>query len=143
MKRTPYYLHVFISFAIFALLGLGTAAADTISVPLDFPTIQEAIDSAVDGDTVLVAPGTYVENINFWGKAITVTSEEGPEVTIVDGNQAGPVVTFTSGEGLTSVVTGFTLQNGRSSLGAPCKKNKWENINSGTASQIKKKGKFL
>jgi parallel beta-helix repeat protein len=102
------------------LLGVGlwvgalfpSAQAATIHVPAEQPTIQAAINSAVNGDTVLVASGTYVENINFLGKAITVTSEQGPELTIIDGNRSGPVVTFTSGEGATSALTGFTLTNG-------------------------------
>jgi len=46
--------------------------SDTIHVPADYPTIQEAINTSVNGDTVLVAPGTYVENIDFVGKAIIV-----------------------------------------------------------------------
>jgi nitrous oxidase accessory protein NosD len=95
------------------VLSPGPASAQVvIRVPGDNPTIQSAIDGASAGDTVLVAPGTYVENINFRGKAITVVSEQGPEVTIIDGNFAGPVVTFTSGEGRGSVLRGFTLQRG-------------------------------
>jgi len=86
---------------------------DTIRVPSDQPTIQSAIDVAAIGDTVLVAPGTYVENINFRGKAITVRSESGPQDTIIDGGAADSVVIFTSGEGRDSVLNGFTLQNGR------------------------------
>ena len=69
--------------------------------------------SRENGDTVLVAPGTYPENINFGGKTITVTSESGPQVTIIDGGNADPVVIFTSGEGRDSIINGFTLQNGR------------------------------
>jgi len=101
------------------LSALNAQAQTTIRVPTDLPTIQQAINATVDGDTVLVAPGTYVENINFLGKAITVTSEGGPEVTIIDGNQAGSVVTFSSGEGQASVLRGFTLQNGFASFGDP------------------------
>ena len=56
----------------FTLVFVSTAQAATIHVPTDQPTIQAGIDNAVNGDTVLVASGTYVENINFLGKAITV-----------------------------------------------------------------------
>src|SRR5262245_8149847 len=64
----------------------------TIIVPSDQPTIQSAINVATDGDRVLVAPGTYFENINFGKKAITVTSESGPQDTIIDGGNADSVV---------------------------------------------------
>src|SRR5262249_13091413 len=89
----------------------------TIRVPSDQPKIQSAIDIAAIGDTVLVAPGTYVENINFGGKAITVTSESGAKDTIIDGGNANPVVIFTSGQGRDSALNGFTLQNGRGGEG--------------------------
>jgi hypothetical protein len=90
-------------------------AATIIRVPSDQPTIQSAINVASSGDTVQVAPGTYVENLNFSGKAIHVTSEQGPQVTIIDGNHAGSVVTFASGEGPQSILDGFTIRNGTSS----------------------------
>ncbi|MBU0754030.1 MAG: hypothetical protein KJ645_02755 [Planctomycetes bacterium] len=89
-----------------------SAHADIINVPVDQPTIQAGIEAAVDGDTVLVAPGTYVENINFSGKTITVRSNQGPNDTVINGNQAGSVVTFSNREGPLSVVEGFTLTNG-------------------------------
>jgi pectin methylesterase-like acyl-CoA thioesterase len=54
----------------------------------NFTTIQEAIDAAAHGDTVLVDSGTYVENIDFKGKAILVRGL-GPEFTTIDGNQSG------------------------------------------------------
>ncbi len=95
---------------IFVLVS--TAQGATIHVPVDQPTIQDGINRAVNGDTVLVAPGTYVENIDFKGKAITVKSSGGAEVTVIDGNQAGSVVTFNHGEGNDSVIQGFTLTNG-------------------------------
>ena len=85
-------------------------------MPADAATIQQAIDAAVAGDTVLVSPGTYVENITFRGKAITVASEQGPAVTIIDGNRAGSVVTFASGENRNAVLEGFTVRNGANSF---------------------------
>jgi hypothetical protein len=90
-----------------------TKAPATFRAPSDRLTIQSAINDAIDGDTVLVAPGTYPENIDFKGKAITVTSESGPRVTIIDGGHVFAVVSFHSGEGRDSVINGFTLQNGR------------------------------
>jgi hypothetical protein len=90
-------------------------AANIIKVPADQPTIQDAIAAATNGDTVQVAPGIFVENLNFLGKALRVTSEQGPDVTIIDGNGAGPVVTFATAEGRQSVLNGFTLRNGRNS----------------------------
>jgi len=61
---------------VLVLIFLSSAPmeAATIHVPDDFPTIQAAIDAAAEGDTVLVAPGTYEENIDFIGKNITVKS---------------------------------------------------------------------
>src|SRR5262245_2129372 len=97
------------------LLFLGgslLAQASIIRVPADVATIQAAINTSIDGDTVQVSPGTYVENLNFSGKAIRVTSVQGPEVTIIDGNQNGSVVVFSSGEGPQSVLNGFTIRNG-------------------------------
>jgi hypothetical protein len=66
------------------LCAAGQAA--TIKVPADYPTIQQALDAATGGDTILIAPGTYPENIDFLGKAIALASEQGPGVTVIDGN---------------------------------------------------------
>ena len=86
------------------LLPSALLAQTTWYVPDDFATIQAGIDGSANGDTVIVRDGTYVENINFNGKAITLKSENGPVTTIIDGNQAGTVVTFNSGEGNGSVL---------------------------------------
>jgi hypothetical protein len=79
--------------------------------------IQNAINAAVAGDTVVVRPGTYVENIDFLGKAITVTSTDplDPSVvasTVIDGGCAGSVVTFATSELPGSTIQGFTITNG-------------------------------
>src|SRR5262249_16961561 len=100
-----------------AEIGVNVRNPITIRVPTDQPTIQSAINVAIDGDTALVAPGTYNENINFNRKAITVKSESGPQRTIIDGGKLGSVVTFTSGEGRDSILNGFTLQNGSAGVG--------------------------
>jgi len=86
--------------------------ATTTRVPADQPTIQAGIDASGGGDLVLVAPGTYVENIDFLGKAITVQSEAGAGLTVIDGSEAGTAVIFASGETDASVIDGFTLTNG-------------------------------
>ena len=102
--------------AVLVSIATSTAAlADTINVPADQPTIQAAIDFAVDGDVVLVAPGTYVENINFSGKNIVVESSDGAATTTIDGNGIGTVVVFTQGETREAVIRGFTITNGNGS----------------------------
>ena len=98
-------------FLIFTLSAHLTLAA-TIHVPADQPTIQAGIDAAMDGDLVLVAPDTYVENIDFLGKAIVVRSEAGAIETVIDGNNADTCVSFMNGETQTSIIEGFTITNG-------------------------------
>lgn len=101
-------------FALVLALSLSLKAQTTIRVPSDYVSISAAINAAHDGDTVVVSPGTYFENINFGGKAITVTSSNGPQSTIIDGNANGSVVTFSKNETAKSVLNGFTIRNGSS-----------------------------
>ena len=94
-------------------------SAATILVPADQPTIQDALDAAVGGDEIVVSPGTYVENIDFLGKAVTLrASDPDPAVTIIDGSGGfDSVVMLVSGEGQDSVLDGFTITGGSGTRG--------------------------
>jgi predicted outer membrane repeat protein len=100
-------LSLFATFAHAATLEVGTGKPYT--------TIQSAISDAVNGDTVLVYDGTYVENIIFNGNHITVKSVNGAASTIINGNASDSVVTFRSGA--ESKLDGFTITNGNNVYG--------------------------
>ena len=90
--------------------------ATTINVPADSSTIQGGINGAVDGDTVLVAAGTYVENITWPATNGIKLIGSGEEDCIVDGNSLASVIHFDEDLGgiidATTLITGFTIQNG-------------------------------
>jgi parallel beta-helix repeat protein len=114
MKKAFSLLKFIVNLSLGCLLA-ATAYGATLEVgPSGYPytSIQAAITAANAGDTVLVHDGTYVESINFSGKAITVRSANGAAGTIIDGNASGSVVTFNSGEGSGSILDGFTIRNG-------------------------------
>jgi len=93
------------------LIGTCALAAVTL-IPMDHATIQAGIDNVNTGDTVLVLPGTYTENLNFNGKNIVVMSMDGPVSTTIDGNEVSSVVQFVNGESPAAVLDGFTITNG-------------------------------
>ena len=81
-----------------------SASGDGTSWETAFQTIQEGITRAGHGSTVIVARGTYYENIRFQGKNIVLRSLDPCDAdvvtnTIIDGGQAGPVVQFGSWSG--------------------------------------------
>ncbi len=94
----------------------GTAFGDIINVPGDQPTVQAGIDAASNGDTVLVADGTWTgagnKKLDFGGKAITVKSENGPSSCVIDCENSGRAFYLHNGETSDSVVDGFTIING-------------------------------
>ena len=96
-----------------------------VHVPVDCQRIQEAIDSAIDADVVVVADGIYTGegnvDIDFRGKSITIRSENGPKNCIIDCNgtydEYHRGFYFHTGEGAESVLEGFTITNGYADTG--------------------------
>ena len=114
-----------------AVLSVSTARADTIYVDAancpgpgngtegdPFCHIQPAIITALDGDEIVVAPGTYFGSINFIGRAITLRSSDGPEMTNIDGTGFLHVVQCVTGEGSDTVLDGFNITGGNAN--GPC-----------------------
>ncbi len=103
--------------AALALVSLcGVAGATTIHVPADQPTIQAGIDAAAEGDTVLLADGTYTGPGNValrFGKDIVLRSEHGPAATVIDGEHIpyqGKGMIFDAGETQSCVIEGLTIR---------------------------------
>jgi len=104
--------------AVALCLGFTPSSGNsaTIRVPGEQPTIQEAVNAASAGDTVLVASGTYTgplnRDIDFGGTNLVLVSESGAELTIIDCSSVGRGLLFVSGEDSTSVLDGFTITSG-------------------------------
>lgn len=98
------------------LLAVTAAQAATIHVPAEQPTIQAGIDAASEGDIVLVAPGTYTGLGNYDillnGKGLTVRSEFGPTVTIIDCQGLGRAFILRGSVTSEPTIDGFTIING-------------------------------
>ena len=83
-----------------------------------FATIQYVLYIATEGDIVLVASGTYVENINWPATNGIKLMGSGEDDCIIDGNQSGSVIQFSSSNiDTTTFISGFTIQNGLASVG--------------------------
>ena len=103
--------------------GINSKGAN-ITVPGSFNSIQSAINAASNGDTIIVSPGTYYENINFRGKNVVLTSWYYLNAdinyiasTIINGSNpafddTASCVIFNSWEDSTAVLQGFTITGG-------------------------------
>lgn len=94
-------------------LSVCAPASNALRVPTQFPTITAAIASALDGDTILVAAGTYPENIDFLGKRLVILTEDGPDATVLSpAIESQPTIKFVSGEEPGTEIYGFTITGG-------------------------------
>lgn len=98
--------------AILSLNLLVPLIAADLNVPSEYATIQAAINAATTGDTVLVAPGNYQENLVI-SKDISVESTDGADLTIIDANQRRGIEIGPNG-----AFIGFTVTNAKGSFGA-------------------------
>ena len=108
----------FLRVLLVLLVPIIGATAVTIHVPGDYSTIQGGLGGALTGDTVLVAPGTYIENL-IWPntQSIKLLSESGREYTIIDGNNLASVINISVSIDTSTVISGFTIRNGNGSEG--------------------------
>lgn len=92
----------------------------TLRVPSEYPTIQSAIDAAVDGDVVLLADGTYrgAGNVDLVvGKTITIRGKNGPSFAVIDAQGQCPCIWLTYGQYQLACLDGLTLTNGSGNNG--------------------------
>jgi parallel beta-helix repeat protein len=104
VKMTRYSF--ILAFAL-TLIATYTASAAVIYVPDNYGAIQSAINSAENGDTIIVRDGTYYENLLI-NKSIQLRSENGSTRTIISGDWNSTIVVSTHNV----VIEGFTIQNG-------------------------------
>lgn len=89
--------------------------ACTVAVPDDFDTIQRAIDAVSDGATVCVRAGTWTENLELDGRALSLVGLDGRDTTVIDGRGRSSVLTVVNSSDVS--FAGFTLINGSAEYG--------------------------
>ncbi len=117
MMKLVSYLAV--SMVVILELSITPCHCAVIHVPADQPSVQAGIDAASDGDTVLVANGTYTgdgnTNIDPLGKTITIRSENGPANCIIQVNQEAGFI-CQGNETTATVIEGFSIINGQTGI---------------------------
>jgi len=108
-------------FLFFILLIPLSSSAAILLVPSQYPTIQAGINAAQNADTVLVADGIYTgtgnKEVDFFGKAITVISANGPQNSVIDCEHSGRGFYFHRNEEVNSLLKGFKIIHGFASDG--------------------------
>jgi hypothetical protein len=137
-------------FLVGILLFAIPVSATVLHVPSQYTTIQAGINASVNGDTVLVSDGHYYERINFRGKGIIVASlilldNDSLHIqnTIIDGDtlvlgvaDSGSVVCFANNETSSSLLQGFTIQNGIGTINSGIRKGGGIYCNNGSSPSI-------
>ncbi|MCK4339920.1 MAG: right-handed parallel beta-helix repeat-containing protein, partial [Candidatus Cloacimonetes bacterium] len=118
MRKTTFLIcRVVVLVFIIIKLSANLTYANIINVPGDYPTIQQGLDYAIAGDTVLVAAGIYVENIIWTAmNGIKLIGEAGKDSTIINGDSLASVIRFEEDLGGiidgSTLIEGFTITNG-------------------------------
>ena len=110
---------------LISLFLVSTTIADTWTVDddgkADFDNIQAAIDASSNGDEIVVMPGTYTGSgsyvVNMNGKQVLLRSQEGPQSTIVSGQNQRNVFFCGNNETVSTIISGFTITEGSGSQG--------------------------
>jgi hypothetical protein len=102
-------VNVVVAFVSFGSITSGAFATDLL-VPSEYSSMQGAINAAVDGDTVIVAPGTYNETMSISDKSITIRSSGGATATKIDRvNGGGTIFTVYGSTQKQVTIEGFTI----------------------------------
>ena len=98
------------------LLTTNVLLAVIHHVPGQFQDIQTAVNAALEGDTVMIAEGTYTGvgfmDIELTGRNIVITSESGPDECILDMQSLGRALYIHDGETNATVIEGLTIRRG-------------------------------